>query len=123
MNLEINRDAARWVYDECFPLMVEMAIMNVKIHDNRSVDYWNNKIVMYTLRQVREKFRRKLMGTSNFFKIQFEDAEGYCLYRFLFNFPIDETHDFKIQQRQFIINQLHKQMIEPESMKETEIHQ
>lgn len=107
---EINRQTVEWLCREVFPMMVQMNQARQNLYDSFDVEYWNSKIVGYVLNQVIKIFEKKLNTKSQFFTIKLEPAEAVTLYRFLFNFPIPSEYRWKIIQRQFIIDQLHKLM-------------
>ncbi len=111
---EINRQTVEWLYRECFPLMKQMNDARMQLYDNQEPEYWNSKIVGYVLDQVERIFVKKLLTKSQFFTIKLEPAEAVTLYRFLFNYPIPQEYRWKVIQRQFIIEQLYRQMSEPE---------
>ena len=113
---DVNRQAIEWIVRECFPLMKQMNEGRMRLYDNQEAEYWNSKIVGYVLDQVEKIFLKKLLTKSMFFKINLEPAEAVTLYRFLFNYPIPEEYRWKVIQRQFIIEQLYRQMNEPEKV-------
>lgn len=112
--IEINRQIVEWMVKNVFPEMMELNDARTKLYDNTDAEYWNSKIVGYVLQQVEKKFAKKLNTKSYFFKITLEPAEAVTLYRFFFNYPVNETFRWGVIQRQFIIDQLYKQMSEPE---------
>lgn len=115
MKVEISKQVGEWLLHECFPFMKDVGSSRVNIFSNQDdVEYWINKIVQYTLEQVETKLQKKMFTGAAFFKLKLEVAEGYTLYRFLFNYPIPEREIWKTSQRQFIVSELHRQMNEPE---------
>lgn len=119
---DINRQTIEWLYRECFPLMKQFNEARTKLYDNQEAEYWNSKIVGYVLEQVERIFAKKLLTKTQFFKINLEPAEAVTLYRFLFNYPIPHEYRWKIIQRQFIVEQLYKQMSEPEREKDISVY-
>lgn len=116
--IEINRQIVEWMVKNVFPEMLQLNEARIKLYDNTDAEYWNSKIVGYVLQQVEKKFAKKLNTKSYFFKITLEPAEAVTLYRFFFNYPVNESFRWGVIQRQFIIDQLYKQMSEPEQQKE-----
>lgn len=116
--IEINRQIVEWMVKNVFPEMLQLNEARTKLYDNGDAEYWNSKIVGYVLQQVEKKFAKKLNTKSYFFKINLEPAEAVTLYRFFFNYPVNETFRWGVIQRQFIIDQLYKQMSEPEQQEE-----
>ena len=111
MQLEISKNVVHWLYDECFPMFLSFAHVRIQLHNYPdNVEYYTNIIVKYTLENVISKFSRKYGKIPLHYKIKLEPAEIICLYRFLFNYSIPEKQHWRIQQRQFLIDQLHKGM-------------
>ncbi len=99
------------MHEECFPMMIKFADARIQLHNHPDdVEYWTNIIVKYTLEKVIDKFSRKYGKKPLHYKIDLEPAETFCLYRFLFNYGIPDNGHWRIQQRQFLIDQLHKGM-------------
>lgn len=111
MQLEISKNVVHWMHDECFPMMIKFADVRIHIHNHPDdVEYYTNIIVKYTLEKVMDKFAKKYDRKPLHYKIDLEPAEMICLYRFLFNYSIPANAFWRIQQRQFLIDQLHKAM-------------
>lgn len=108
----MQRNVVQWLCRECFPLMVEMAVARKNCYPKTDVEYWNCVIVLNTLKQVKHKFEKKREAKTVSIKFKLNPAESYCLYRFLFNYPVDEQHVWKIMNKQFIIDQIYKQLKE-----------
>lgn len=121
--IEINRQIVEWMVKNVFPEMLQLNEARIRLYDNTDAEYWNSKIVGYVLQQVEKKFAKKLNTKRYFFKITLEPAEAVTLYRFFFNYPVNESFRWGIIQRQFIINQLHAQMSEPEQQKDNFVYQ
>ncbi len=119
----INRQTIEWIYRECFPVFKQFNDARTNLYDNKEAEYWNSKVVGYVLNQVENIFAKKLLTKGQFFKIILEPAEAVTLYRFLFNYPIDEKYRWKIIQRQFIVEQLYRQMNEPERKEKSFLYQ
>lgn len=109
MQLEISKNVVHWLVDECFPMMEKFAVARINMHEgSNDVEFWTGIIVKYTLQNVIEKFERKYNKKPLHYKIDLQPAETFCFYRFLFNYPLLENQHWRIQQRQFLIDQLHK---------------
>lgn len=119
LELEASKPQLKWLCNECFPLMLKMSAARTNIYNPGEVEYINAVIVGYVLERVVAKFEQKRQSAKLHLKINMEPAEVCTLYRFLFNFPIKDNDHWRLQTRQFLIDQLHKLM----QVRNTKIHE
>lgn len=112
MELHLSRTQIEWLCWECFPIMQDMSKARTRLHTDNEPEYWNSVIVSYVLTEVVKKFERKLTSKKLHHKVNLEPAEAATLYRFLFPYRLPENQHWKIQTQQFIIDQLHRLMID-----------
>jgi hypothetical protein len=111
IRINISRSVLEWLCSDIFPDIDMMATACINLHEKGEALYWSNVVVKFVLHQVVKKFMQRMYGKKMFITISMEHAEAICLYRFLFNFPIQPSDYWKAAQRQFIIDELHKQII------------
>lgn len=109
--IEINRHQIDWFNVYVFPSMELMAKHRNSIFTVNDVEFWNNVIVEYVLSEVVEKFRQKSLSKKHHLTVNLKHAQAYALYRFLFNYPVPVENIFEASTKQFIINQLHQQIV------------
>jgi hypothetical protein len=121
VQIEMSKKIGEWICNQCTEVMVLMAKSRIEQYTAEDVEYWNAIIVHQLMVEVELKFKKKMLQKRFFFKVELTPAEAYTLYCFLYNFPIYTYDYWKIQQRQFIIDQLHRTLlIEPQKTKQHE---
>lgn len=111
MKLQTSKKIAEWLAYKVFPVMEQMAEARKALHAVNDAEYWNAVIVASVLDGISDKLHTKMQQKRFFFALHLTDAEAYCLYRFLFNFPIPENFHWGIMQRQQICNDIHRELI------------
>ncbi len=106
MSLEIPHNVNEWFCSEVLPNTQMMAASAIKMHPTTENEYWAAVVVKYVLESVQDKFQQKRSAKSKFKKYILHPAETVCLYRFLLKYPISVNEHWKVQQMQFVINQL-----------------
>lgn len=112
VQIEISLSVVQWLNRDVFDVILQMCLSRKKIYSKGDADYWNAVIVEYAMKEVVKKFVKKHNVKALVVKINLTQAEAYTLYRWLFNFPIGEKFHWKLMNRQYIVNQLHKQLTE-----------
>lgn len=114
MNIKIliNKQINEWLCYNIFPVMLEQAAAKLKLSDNnKNQEYWNTFIVTHVFKLATEKFEKKLGSNKANIYVKLNVPEAYTLHQVLQKIPIEPNHHWKIQQRQFLIDQLDKELM------------
>lgn len=114
MKLKLSRDEARCVQHNMFPYLLSWCDMQV-VHTG--TDQGQNlvaRIIRCVARDIKLKLDKRLMGFANKFSFQFNECEVIVFYKLLLLMPIEIHEVWMLQVRQFILNQLHLYLNEPE---------
>jgi hypothetical protein len=114
MRLRINRHFATQLANEYMPLMVKGAAARLQLFTAGTDEHLNMRIVKEVITGLHKKVQIKIIASNGdccFFRLT--DAETCTLYKYLLNHPIMESKTFELQQRDALVQMLHKYLSEP----------
>lgn len=110
MKLQIERQQLDDLSTYFLPFMLK--VIDSQLLQNKGTDLeFSNKVLKSILSDVDLIFKRKVLCRQRKFQITFKEAEGLVLMYFLLRFPIPADHWYRLNLRNQLVEQLHKQTV------------
>jgi len=108
--LKINRQHLEDLCGYFLPVMMQMLDARALIERGTEYEYLL-RIGVSVMKDVEKKLMKKYLTESFKFKIKFSEAEAIILMKLLLQFPLSSVDFWRLNLRNNIVEQLHKQLI------------
>lgn len=108
--LKISRQQLEDLCGYFLPVMIMMIEANVRSHEGIESQL-GFRVSLSVMKDIENLLMRKYLGCSNKFKIKFSEAQAIILVQMLIDFPIPSGEFWRINLRNNIVEQLHKQIV------------
>jgi hypothetical protein len=116
MKLKLTRQYLECIALQYMPQIFEMAKVRQSLYNIDSSDFWNAQIITEVTDDLWTLFDKKYSSfKGSKCTVNLTKAQAYCLYMFMYKFPIDGSQFWHCMMRDKLIHQLNQFITNPDA--------